>query len=83
MVYHWTTIKNSKLILRTGLRKYSFVCKEPKGWRGEVCLEIKLDVDWTQRDSHASWQAITHRVIQPCDITLVKYKGMNNVETNK
>jgi len=32
IVYHWTSFENAKEILKTGLKKYSFVCKNKDDW---------------------------------------------------
>ena len=66
-VYHWTNEVNVEKILNTGLRKWSFVCRYPSDWRGEVCLEIELeeDIDWDDRDEFHKWQAIVPENIQP------------------
>ena len=65
-VYHWTTKKNAEKIIQTGLRQWSFVCRDRKGWSGEMCLAIEgLDVDWDKRDPPADWQAIAHEHVPP------------------
>ena len=67
-VYHWTTKAKAQRILREGLRKDSFVCREPSDWRGEVCLKIDLDVDWEHREGQMSWQGLAP-YIPPQQIT--------------
>ena len=70
-VYHWTTEKRAEEILKKGLRKWSFICRRPEDWRGEVCLSIELDyeIDWDNRDEHAKWQGIVHTAISPKKIS--------------
>ena len=60
-VYHWTTEENAQSILQSGLRRDSFVCKNPEDWEGEVCLIIDKDnsFSWEGREPPADWQAIT------------------------
>ena len=67
IVYHWTSRQNANKILKYGLFIWSFVCREPSDWNGEICLEIILqqDIDWDSRDEDAKWQAIVHETILP------------------
>ena len=65
MIYHWTTKKNAKIILLKGLRKFSFVCKSPEDWHGEVLLKINYNINWKNRDKDATRQAITREHINP------------------
>jgi len=73
IVYHWTSFENAKEILKTGLKKYSFVCKDKDDWQGEICLEIDLpyNIDWETREECASWQAIVKEKINKKRISVV------------
>lgn len=66
-VYHWTTRENANQILIEGLRQWSFVCRRPDDWNGEMCLSINLpyDINWENRDPEASWQAVVPEHIEP------------------
>ncbi len=67
-VYHWTSQENYKLIMKTGLRKGSFVVAKPDNWRGEVCL--KIDNMWLLVDEE-TWQGVTHRLVMPQEIEII------------
>lgn len=72
-VYHWTTKRFAKKILKTGLRKWSFMCRRPEDWYGEVCLKIDSPyIDWENRDDHAKWQALSHEWISPRCIKIAR-----------
>lgn len=70
VVYHWTSELLAKNILVNGLRKWSFVCRSPSDWNGEVCLEIELDknIDWDNRDEFYKWQAVVPETIHQNNI---------------
>ena len=72
IAYHWTTIENASRILRDGLRAWSFVCRKPSDWRGEICLQIELlyEFEWEERDEDARWQAIVQREVNPSKIRI-------------
>jgi len=58
--------------LHEGLRPWSFICRCPEDWHGEVCLEINLpyEIDWDSRDEHAQWQGVVPEIIEPTQISL-------------
>ena len=60
IVYHWTTKKAAESILKTGLRRLSWVTPDPRHYRGEVLLGVCMDKahDWASKDSESDWQAI-------------------------
>lgn len=66
-VYHWTTNENAQKILKSGLKAWSFVCRNIEDWNGETCLEISLpyNIDWDSRDEYAKWQAVVPEIISP------------------
>lgn len=70
-VYHWTTRENAEKILKEGLKKLSFVCKNPDVWHGDVCLEISGMTDW-EDDDETSWQALTADYVPPKRIRIWK-----------
>ena len=53
VLYHWTSLENAKLIDREGLKHGTwciYLCRDPEGWRGEVCYEVNIDLekyDWS------------------------------------
>ena len=65
VVYHWTTKKKAKEILIKGLKKYSFICKEPMNYKGDVLLEIQYHIEWENREHDAEWQEIIKEHIKP------------------
>ena len=70
MVYHWTTKRNVKRILKEGLRVGSWICDKPESWHGEACLQIRnFNVDW--KNAMYNWQATTGIWINPKYIKII------------
>ena len=76
VVYHWTARANAEEILRTGLRRLSFVTPDPRCYKGEVLLGICMAKahDWASKDPESDWQAVLPERVPPSRIFVVKCK---------
>jgi hypothetical protein len=74
IVYHWTTITNATKILRTGLRRGSWVTPDPRHYKGEVLLGVCMDMahDWASKDCESDWQAILPKRVPSSRIFVIK-----------
>jgi len=72
-VFHWTTKKKAERIFIEGLDPYSFFCREPTLWYGEVCLLLDIEIDWSNRDPDAEWQGITKERLDPRKIRRLEH----------
>ena len=74
LVYHWTTRKNAQSILRSGLRRWSWVTNDPRNYKGDVLLGVLMDGahDWAAKDSESDWQAILPKRVPKTRIFVIK-----------
>ena len=73
LVFHWTTRKNAPSILRSGLRRYSWVTPDPRNYKGEVLIGVLMDKahDWDAKDAESDWQAILPKRIPPSRLFVI------------
>jgi hypothetical protein len=75
VVYHWTTRANAEAILRSGLRRRSYVTPDPRHYKGDVLLGVCMAKAhaWTSKDRESDWQAVLPERVPPARIFVVKY----------
>jgi len=74
LVFHWTTRKNAPSILRSGLRRGSWVTPDPRNYRGDVLIGVLMDKahNWASKDSESDWQAILPKRVPPERVFIIK-----------